>query len=361
MDSGIFKKDKLYAELKQEIISGKYAPGARLPKELEFSRMLGVAKVTLRSALERLEAEKLIVRLPRKGTFIREDQKPNLILIGINRRNAVEMPHNYIIPGISAEASEMGYRTEQCFVEYLRELKPEKALGVLRGKNLCGVLLVVSNLNGNEPELGILRQLNLPVIIVHGDEQDKIAGFPLLFSDIRKSWKAGLEYLAQKGYRNVKLLMKRDRNRGWTPEESRELFRELGLKDTGRLVYEADLSRDSVRGAMDEMLPECNTQTAIYCYSDFYAMEAMKYLQERKIRIPEELAVMGYCGYPGDALLDPPLSTVDLEYADIGRMAVRLLTSPSWPESPEHSLLATPYRVIERESTFCNQYHSNNI
>ena len=33
----------------------------------------------------------------------------------------VEMPHNYIIPGISAEASEMGYRTEQCFVEYLRE------------------------------------------------------------------------------------------------------------------------------------------------------------------------------------------------------------------------------------------------
>ena len=271
------------------------------------------------------------------------------------------MPHNYIIPGISAEASEMGYRTEQCFVEYLRELKPEKALGVLRGKNLCGVLLVVSNLNGNEPELGILRQLNLPVIIVHGDEQDKIAGFPLLFSDIRKSWKAGLEYLAQKGYRNVKLLMKRDRNRGWTPEENRELFRELGLKDTGRLVYEADLSRDSVRGAMDEMLPECNAQTAIYCYSDFYAMEAMKYLQERKIRIPEELAVMGYCGYPGDTLLDPPLSTVDLEYADIGRMAVRLLTSPSWPESPEHSLLATPYRVIERESTFCNQYHSNNI
>ena len=37
-----WKKDKVYLQLKQKILSGEFTPGMRLPKELEFSRELNI-------------------------------------------------------------------------------------------------------------------------------------------------------------------------------------------------------------------------------------------------------------------------------------------------------------------------------
>ena len=70
MEPYTLKKDNLYQTLRQEILSGRYEPESRLPREIDFCRMLGVGKVTLRSALEKLETDGLVVRVPGKGTFI---------------------------------------------------------------------------------------------------------------------------------------------------------------------------------------------------------------------------------------------------------------------------------------------------
>ena len=75
------------------------------------------------------------------------------------------------------------------------------------------------------------------------------------------------------------------------------------------------------------------------------------------IRIPEDIMVMGYCGYPGDMFLDPPLSTVDLEFPYTGRSAVQTLLSLPWEKSADFFLRETPYRIIERESTLVKQNH----
>ena len=48
----------------------------------------------------------------------------------------------------------------------------------------------------------------------------------------------------------------------------------------------------------------------------------MDHLKRKGIRIPEEVAVMGYCGYPGGEFMDPPLSTVDYHYFRIGYEAL---------------------------------------
>ena len=67
-----FKKDLVYEKLQSAIRSGVYAPGTKLPKELDFARELGVSFITLRAALGRLEEDGLIVRIPSKGTFVSE-------------------------------------------------------------------------------------------------------------------------------------------------------------------------------------------------------------------------------------------------------------------------------------------------
>jgi DNA-binding GntR family transcriptional regulator len=57
--------------LRQGIISGRLAPGARLT-ERELTEMLGVSRTVIREALRQLETEGLVANVPNKGPIVRE-------------------------------------------------------------------------------------------------------------------------------------------------------------------------------------------------------------------------------------------------------------------------------------------------
>lgn len=355
MESYALKKDTLYETLRREILAGKYSSETRLPKELDFCRQLGVGKVTLRSALEKLEADGLVARIPGKGTFIRTEHRSNLILVAITRKSGIELSQNYILPGIESAASAMGFRTELCFIEYLRNLSPDKALKILREKKLCSVLLLTSCLLETDPEVVILRELGVPVLIAHGLFQDRLTGFGLMYVNNRQAWMDGLRYLAEKGHRRIGIVsLHPDEIRGWKCRELPGVFRALDLEFDPSLFYCAKFEPEAIRAVAQRILSSNVLPTALFCYSDFYAIEIMNYLQAGGIRIPEDIALMGYCGYPGATLLDPPLSTVDLNYSAIGRIALEILaSSESWFHVPEAAVpqVMLPHQIVEREST----------
>jgi DNA-binding LacI/PurR family transcriptional regulator len=63
---------------------------------------------------------------------------------------------------------------------------------------------------------------------------------------------------------------------------------------------------------------------------------------------------MGFCGYPGDYLLSPPLTTVDLQYSSIGETAAEVLWhSGEWYKRTEIAVprIITPHKIVIREST----------
>lgn len=348
MPSG-WKKDRIYLLLKQKILRGELAPKTRLPNELDFCRELQVAKVTLRSALARLESEGLVERLRGKGTFVCGESADKLIQIIVRQNFGIQFPHHYIIPGITAAANEFGYAVDICFAEYLLDLGTAKAADYLKRKNICGTLLLESDFLGHEPEIEIFHRLGLPVLLVHARMNDHIStGFSSLVPDVRRSWRDGLKHLSESGYENVRLLMHPEDFRSWSLSEYPALFRKLNLNTEGTLCHTANLDPESIRSAVKTMRHENPDMQAVYCYSDFYAMQVMKVLASMKLRVPDDIAVMGYCGYPGDVMHDPPLSTVDLGYMNIGRMSVELL--PQCPESKAVRYFS-PYQVIGRRST----------
>lgn len=55
--------------LRQQVGSGRLAQGGRLPTEAALVRQLGVSRITVRRAMERLVQEGLIYRVPGRGTF----------------------------------------------------------------------------------------------------------------------------------------------------------------------------------------------------------------------------------------------------------------------------------------------------
>lgn len=70
----------LYAALRERVLSGAFPPGSELRQEL-IARQYGVSRVPLREAMNRLHAEGLIVRRPRRGFVAVSLDVPEIIEI----------------------------------------------------------------------------------------------------------------------------------------------------------------------------------------------------------------------------------------------------------------------------------------
>jgi len=64
------KYHRLEADLRRRMSTGEYAVGSVLPPEHELSRMYGVSRHTVRAALGRIQADRLIERGAGRGTFV---------------------------------------------------------------------------------------------------------------------------------------------------------------------------------------------------------------------------------------------------------------------------------------------------
>ena len=58
--------------LREKIEGGEFAPGARLPGEIELAKKFGVSRVPVRRALSLLENEGMLSRHRGRGTFVLE-------------------------------------------------------------------------------------------------------------------------------------------------------------------------------------------------------------------------------------------------------------------------------------------------
>ena len=63
---------RIEAVLRDQIASGEYAQGERLPTEARFCEMFGASRPTVRQALSLLEADRLVSRQHGRGTFVAE-------------------------------------------------------------------------------------------------------------------------------------------------------------------------------------------------------------------------------------------------------------------------------------------------
>jgi DNA-binding GntR family transcriptional regulator len=71
------KRDSVEEELRRRILDGKPAPGERMP-EVQLAEELGVSRFAVRSALQALEARKLVERIPNAGVVVSQPDHTRL-------------------------------------------------------------------------------------------------------------------------------------------------------------------------------------------------------------------------------------------------------------------------------------------
>jgi LacI family transcriptional regulator len=125
-----------------------------------------------------------------------------------------------------------------------------------------------------------------------------------------------------------------------------------GLPHDERFTFATD---STFHGAYDDMLAilrrGAELPTALFCANDIIACGCLRALTARGVRVPEDVSLVGFDDLPLGAVSDPPLTTVQVSKAEIGRMAVHLLVTRIRSErrtSPVKVLIGG--RLVERQS-----------
>lgn len=354
------KKDIVYKRLRANILSGKYPPMFKLPKELELAKELKVSRITVRPALEKLQKEGLIMRLPSKGTFVKGNAPENNFLIITSQTDVSTSPSVYLLQGINKEATEKEVNTTTCERNFIETLSVGRFTAYIKENGISGIIVLLHNFNGTEPILKLLKKAPVPIVIPHAFPADhEITGFAVTRVDERAGRIKALEYLAGKGHCRIATFIQGQAQsiRGLTPEEYDKILSGYNLDNDKKLIRSVPFDAEQIGAEVKNLMQISNPPSAILCYSDFFATHVYKALGQMRLRIPEDIAVMGTCGYPGAAFLDPPLSTIDYQYHFQGKTSVELLLkSKEWfgknnlpPEIMVDTLL------IKRKSTALNR------
>ncbi len=355
-----FKKDVVYQQLREAIAAGKYLPGQKFPNELNFARELNIGKVTLRSALTQLEEDGLVVKIPRRGTFVTpESHKSGKKFLAVTSSSGAgaESPWHYILPGLEEQARKNNIIIEKCTIQFLRSMSTVEGVKQLKSHNFDGIFYFANSVKGDEQEYLIIKETGLPVIMPHGRRTDyHTTGFAVMRTDERRAWEAGIRYLVAQGHQYIATIWNGNRQklwRGFTYDAYLEFLTQQGCSNSPELVAQCSYDYNEVETAVKELMDLDCFPTAIICHSDFYAMHVYQALKQLNIKIPQQVAVLGYSNYPGGLFCSPPLSTIDLCYYEIGQDALRLmLKADNWHRSDTAApLIYTPYSLLERDSS----------
>jgi LacI family transcriptional regulator len=129
----------------------------------------------------------------------------------------------------------------------------------------------------------------------------------------------------------------------------RDVLAAHGIDYRDELVRYGDFTPDSGYEQMCILLDGPERPTAVFVASDVVAFGAMAAIRERGLRIPEDMAVVGFDDVPFARYASPPLTTAHLPAEELGRrageMLIALISGDSLVE--RHILLDTQLMVRE--------------
>lgn len=257
-----------------------------------------------------------------------------------------------VIEGIDDIAYGEGYNLVIC--QSMDEIEREKDLiKTLLANQVDGVLISISMETQCVNHLIQLEDKGIPMVLfdrVH----DELKSSKVIIDDYEASFQA-TEHLIENGAKRIAhfggptdVSIYSGRLNGYKKGlEKHGLEAEDELIITSRLMDE-----DGIRCA-EELMKLQQLPDAIFVANDIAAISAMKFLKSKGIRIPEDIAIVGFSNEPIASVMEPSLTTMDQPGFAIGKEASRLLLDQI--KNPDHKLnnekVTIKSSLIVRESS----------
>lgn len=200
-------------------------------------------------------------------------------------------------------------------------------------------------------DLGWLQRRGTPVVTV---DQVPTDGVPAVNVDDAGGARAAAQHLLDLGHRRVGILtLTPSGGVGNQPAVQRGLGWHEPLAQAGVEPVEVRAAFRPVTAAYDAahaLLDRPDRPTALLCFSDVFAAQAVRAAADLGLRVPEDLSVVGFDDADFAPTFRPALTTVRQRVGDKGRAAVAALTAViDGAEAEQRALL--PTELVVREST----------
>jgi DNA-binding LacI/PurR family transcriptional regulator len=238
-----------------------------------------------------------------------------------------EIEHHFfsaVISGIESVAYNADFTILVCQSNesYEREVINTHALASNR---VAGLLVSISQATKDVEHFKILQKRDIPIVFFDRVSND-IQASKVIVDDYDGAYNA-VNYLIEKGYKNIAYIsgpeyisISRLREKGY-----RDALLKNNLPINDDLIVHGGFSEKDGIKAVYTLLQQKIRPDAIFAVNDPVAIGAFIGLREKNIRIPEDIALVGYSNNPVSSLIDPQITTVDQPAYEIGKTAAELV------------------------------------
>jgi LacI family transcriptional regulator len=224
--------------------------------------------------------------------------------------------------GIEDGAAPHGYQVMLCNTDGSPD-RQRAHLQTLIARRVDGVVLASSFVK--DPAVRWLRHQHVPFVLVNRFSDDDLDAF--VGSDDTMGARLATQHLIDLGHTRIGHL-------AGQPTVSTGVLRrrghlaalaDAGLETDADLQFESGFVEDGGVHGMERLLALKSPPTAVFAVTDMVAVGAYSAARRLGLRLPEDLAIVGYNDIPLAARLVPGLSTVHVPIHEFGSAASRLL------------------------------------
>jgi DNA-binding LacI/PurR family transcriptional regulator len=301
---------------------------------IDVAKSLGVAPSTVSRALNGKSDINPNTRQEIIKAAFELDYKPNLLAQSLNRGEThtigviipnIERPFFAgVLAAIQQVASNAGYRVMIC---QSNESHHTEILNVqaLMASRVDGLLISHSKETTSFDHIKL--HLNKGIPIVHFDRVCNELDTPKVIQEDFKGSFDLVEHLIEQGCKRIaicagpeKLLISQTRFEGY-----KAALKKHGIKYDERLVYHSNFKKEEALIPLDNWLKLPNPPDGIFAVHYANAIEMMVETKKRNIKIPDEIAFVGFGDELIAELLEPSLTVFHLFPYQVGETAASLL------------------------------------
>jgi DNA-binding LacI/PurR family transcriptional regulator len=255
--------------------------------------------------------------------------------------------YSRIVKGIEDVAQKNGYSVMLCNTDSSAD-RERLYLGMLKNRLADGVILMAPEIGGEE-----LTAVGSDFPVVQCCEYIEGAKVSHVRIDNYSAAKKAAKHLVTLGHRKIGLISSRNCFLSTVSREQgfRSVLEEAGCPLEENATAYGDYSFKSGHRAALSLLSQKDTPTAIFAISDIMAIGVLRAAREKGLKVPEDLAVVGFDNISFSSMCDPMLTTVSQPKYDIGCTAMDLLLKTIQGELKEPVEIILENELIIREST----------
>ena len=203
----------------------------------------------------------------------------------------------------------------------------------------------------SKEKLKFFKSLNENIICVDVYDTDNITDY--IKFDMRNSVEIVLNYIFKLNHKKIGLLVGRNKVVKNLVDFREKYFKEIMVKNglyREEYLQIGDFSMESGYIMMKEILKLEDRPTAVFCGNDSIAMGAYKAIRENKLKIPEDISIIGFNDLKLSQYSIPPLTTIKIDTKLIAQETVNSLIELLEGKRDYHKKVFLPIELIERES-----------